>query len=687
MPDLTNIHEKFFPKAKTVGTGKFLIKFAWAIEILVALTALTLSYIMLLSGSQANTELNTLSDNIRETNTDTIILGIAFVVVAVMELTKIPLATALYYSARIKFRILFFIALFAVNFSTFETMIQAFELNYFTRSVVVIDVKTKIDEVNAKIETFQKEGDTSSLLSDLSDVNSRIAEIDFKISQAKQEAIANETALSSASKDAIDQIREQLSSALSNLQDDGSNSEDRINVINNQISEYKDDISNNKKEIIGIERNIRNLEKRRDEIQPTLFGLSQAKQSEKNAIVRQIKDQENKIKKLEQKNNEKEDKIEELIKRRDTLSSTSSDSIKSERNRLSSDAEDSIARERESLRQKIETSQAQLAIIVNDFIKERQRIEDTERDNIVSRQNAILADNEIRDENLRELNKELDVLIDEYKNVAKYNSMYRLAEKINVIADWFSDEEGDLREEIAVKEEEKINLEKSRSEIIDELENLGQEEEKREEKLNLAIDEINEEITKKEEELNLQIAVLTSLEDENLRFEGVISQPEMDRAFWIWFGGLSLVISIIGTLVAFAGLHLQDERMHQIRNKKINPNRYWKHLKLLPAHTNRLIDALRKRLLNPVKVRVYEKIEVEKIVDRIVEKPYPVEKIVEKPIEHVKVEFQRVEVPKEVIRKEIVYVPFPTNEKGILDKGPYKVKNNKKEYTDIEEEE
>ena len=684
MPDLTNIHEKFFPKAKTVGTGKFLIKFAWAIEILVALTALSLSYIMLLSGSQANTDLNTLNENIRETSTDTIILGIAFIVVAVMELTKIPLATALYYSAKIKFRVLFFIALFAVNFSTFETMIQAFELNYFTRSVVVIDVKTKIDEVNAKIETFEKEGDTSNLLSDLSDINLRISEIDTKILQARQNAIENENALSSASKNVIDQIREQLSSALSKLQDDGSNSEDRINTINSQIAEYKEDIKNNKKEIIGIERNIGRLDEKRNNV-PQNF-LSQKDEREREALSSQIRKEETKITKLEKKNEEKEGQIEDLIKRRDLLSSTSSDSIKSERNRLSSDAEDAISRERESLRQKIETSQAQLTIIVNNFIKERKRIEDNERDNVVNRQNAILADNEIRDDNLRKLNKELDVLIDEYKNVAKYNSMYRLAEKINVIADWFSDEEDDLRESIAIKEEEKINLEKTIEGIINELENLGQND-KQIEKLNLEIIKIEEEVSEKEDELNIEMAILTSLEDDNLRFEGVISQPEMDRAFWVWFGGLSLVISIIGTLVAIAGLHLQDERMHQIRNKKINPNRYWKQIKLFPAHLNRLIFAMRKRLLNPVKVKVYETIEVEKIVDRIVEKPYPVEKIVEKPIEHVKVEFQRVEVPKEVIRKEIVYVPFPTNEKGILDKGPYKVKNNKKEYTDIEEEE
>jgi hypothetical protein len=167
--------------------------------------------------------------------------------------------------------------------------------------------------------------------------------------------------------------------------------------------------------------------------------------------------------------------------------------------------------------------------------------------------------------------------------------------------------------------------------------------------------------------------------------DGVISQGELDRAFWIWFGSLSFVISIIGTLVAFAGLHLQDERTHKILNKPLSSSKMFKHFKLTPVYINKVFKALKERLLRPVKVTVYEEIEVEKIVERIVEKPYEVEKIVEKPIEHVKVEFQRIEIPKEVIRKEIVYVPFPTNDKGVLDKGPYKVKNNKKEYTEEEE--
>ena len=192
-------------------------------------------------------------------------------------------------------------------------------------------------------------------------------------------------------------------------------------------------------------------------------------------------------------------------------------------------------------------------------------------------------------------------------------------------------------------------------------------------------------IVDKENEIALLQSDNKRILEKNELTDGIISQGEMDRAFWIWFGGLSFVISIIGTLVAFAGLHLQDERTHKILNKPLSSSKMFRHFKLTPVYINKAFKALKERLLRPVKVTVYEEIEVEKIVERIVEKPYEVEKIVEKPIEHVKVEFQRIEIPKEVIRKEIVYVPFPTNDKGVLDKGPYKVKNNKKEYTEEEE--
>ncbi len=58
--------------------------------------------------------------------------------------------------------------------------------------------------------------------------------------------------------------------------------------------------------------------------------------------------------------------------------------------------------------------------------------------------------------------------------------------------------------------------------------------------------------------------------------------------------------------------------------------------------------------------------EVEKIVEKIVEKPVG-QKIV----------YEKVEVPKEVIRKELVYVPLPTDDTGVLKKGPFSVPEDK----------
>ena len=51
-----------------------------------------------------------------------------------------------------------------------------------------------------------------------------------------------------------------------------------------------------------------------------------------------------------------------------------------------------------------------------------------------------------------------------------------------------------------------------------------------------------------------------------------VNQDDLDFAFTVWFGGLALVISVIGTGVALAGLHLQDERLHISKEKPIFRN-------------------------------------------------------------------------------------------------------------------
>ena len=136
-------------------------------------------------------------------------------------------------------------------------------------------------------------------------------------------------------------------------------------------------------------------------------------------------------------------------------------------------------------------------------------------------------------------------------------------------------------------------------------------------------------------------------------------QSALTFAFWAWFGVLSFIISVTGTMLAFGSLNLQDPRMHEISDKpgagiggvflRISKlliairQYYWKKLKLL------------------FKPNIVEKeIEVEKIVEKIVDRPVEIEKI----------KYVTQEVPKEVIKKIYVHVPFPTDDPEVIKKGP-----------------
>ena len=618
MPDLSNIHYKFFPKAKTASTGKKLYYFAWAIEILVCIVALSISVIMLLSGGQTGTQVEELASNF---NTDTVLLSFAFVVVAVMELTKIPLATAFYYSARLNWRIVFFIALLVVNFSTFETMLTAFEMNYAKRSEVVDKVRTEIEDIAEKIDANRQNRDDTKLVAKLREIDSELSlkEKELEIFSTNHEVM--KITKSKIASDAILLTEQSLAKQISEINKLAESDSPQIENDQKTIERLGKENESLEKKIIRLERDKKNIQNARNLAQKKI----EKKESDLKAEIATINSVYNS--KFETKNKE----IEKLRESKDP------------------------------------------------YIAQQKKLDNNEE----QRQSTL--------EELINLNAEKK---DELKIKAKQNQVYRLAEKINVIAHWFSGGDIDPR---VIANNEKIE------ELIFKNRNLKIENES----INRKLDAEDGILFKKTEEDKLEFQNLISkntnmlvdndneialLQSDNKRIlekseltDGIISQGELDFAFWIWFGSLSFVISIIGTLVAFAGLHLQDERTHKILNKPLSSSKMFRHFKLTPIYINKAFKALKKRLLQPVKVTVYEEIEVEKIVERIVEKPYEVEKIVEKPIEHIKVEFQRIEIPKEVIRKEIVYVPFPTNDKGILDKGPYKVKNNKKEYTEEEE--
>jgi len=538
MPDLDSIHYKFFPKSKTAPMGKRLIYFAWGIEILVALVGLSMAMLFFFSKGQSGISSESLAQNI---NLDSYIVGLAFIVVAIMELTKIPLATACYYAGKWVWRTIFIIALIAVNYSTFETIIQGFELGYHNR-LAVVDVE------------LEKKQKLENEIEDLINNNLNKSDENKKINDEINKLESQKAFVESQKIDAINNIIKQHSS---------SNNEVLIKLEENKESK-KIDRKEKEQSLIPLQNNIIKLEA--DKVSCNEKGWRKerdackaAKQEIIQGIQLNITKIRNDISNLDKDINSLGNKISELAAK---IDGDIQPLIKAEEEKAT------IAKER-------------IQKLIDQKIAELENVQ-----SISSSENY-----------LEDLEKLKSGLVDQEEilvKTARQNQIYRIAKFIkntfSSVSGWWNNEP-------------------------------------------------SKEYTLSE-----------------------IDQSDTDLAFMLWFGGLALVISIIGTLVALAGLHLQDERMHEIRNRPIKARlgRFFRNIAWIPVYINKYIWAGVKRLKDPKIVK--EKVEVE------------VEKIVEKPIYKDKVVYVDQEVPRETIieKKEMVYVPLPTDDEDLLKKGPFK---------------
>ncbi len=530
MVNLNNIFNKFYPKSQTSPMGKKLIILAWVIEITVALVGFSIAASFIILG---NEEVANATGQTSKFNFEFIIIGLAFFVVGIMELTKIPLATALYYAAKSFWKVVFFLALIAVNFSTFETIIQGFELAFNQRSKVV-----KIERKALGI--LQKE--KSILLGEMSfegDIDKNITAIQEQLIQLEKR---------------ITEINTEANSEIAELQKQNAGANPRIDLLTKEI------LSNNER--------LKTLEESKRQavlsLQSIKEGFFNKQKQKRDSINNQIMGY----------NNDISDEKNLLAKNRNELQNLAGGvgaSIEPKMNAVKANA-----------RLRITNIQKQINQITSEQLSTMQSSKTKESNK----------QDELR-ERLIAIDQKINTQKDKVNNVASENQIYRLAVMIKVgPGQWFFDEKVDG-----------------------------------------------------------QIS------------ESDLTQEDIDRAFCLWFGFLAFIISIIGSLVAFAGLHLMDERMHEIRNKPIGKNTFRYRFSKLLVLTIKFLNTSIKTKLKP------------NTIEKIIEKEVEVEKIIEKIIYKDKIIHVDKEVPKETFIKEMVYVPLPTDNAELLKKGPFKVSN------------
>ena len=618
MPNLDNIFNKFFPQSQTGSKGKFLLRMAWSVEILVALIGLCIG-IIIIRGAQGATEASDLMA--RGISLNDLTIGMIFIIVAVVELTKIPLATAVYYSVRLSWKIIFLIGLLLVNVSTFETIVTGFERINRERTKVVDkmiveynSIKTQIELINdnTKVKTFDI--DINNLRDQRTKINSQISEITIN-GQKRIQDILN----TGSNKDAIAQLQSQIDTLTNDI---------------STLSAKKADLPNQIKKIGILKTNEKSI-------------LAEIAAIEKTIIN---KEKEKRI---------KEEKIADLIKQQSVNTGGQVDIIKNE-----------ITLAIKPLNEELEIISAK----INDLEK---------------RQKGFTLDKEDKDQKLRDLeDRKLELISNSegtgIDDLAPDNQVFRVA---TWLKGWFvidyNKEIDKINDQIFELEKQKVKsiTEKSWFDSILSYFNKNSE-----------LD--NEAIDKQISRLQIQISDFEKKAERALNTVEESVYADLPRgaitaAFWLWFGVLSFIISVTGTLLAFASLVMLDPRLHIIRNKR---TAHWKGLSIriskLIVLINKYVWGKIKRFRDP-NVKIIEKeVVVEKEVEKIVEKPIEVEKIVEKivekPVEIEKIVIKEVEVPKEIetIRKEMVYVPLPTDDEELLKKGPFSApdydKNNKK---------
>ena len=595
MPNLDNIFNKFFPQSQTTKKGIFLLRMAWGVEILVAIIGLFIG-IIIIRGAQGSADAaDLLAKNI---SLNDLTIGLIFIIVAVVELTKIPLATAVYYSVRLFWKVVFLIALVLVNISTFETIITGFERINRERTKVVDkyiveynSVKTQIQNINENVEVNDANEEIELLIKRRSDVNGQIGEIN--VNTQKQIQGIKESSVNQQSIENLQNEIEALDKKIENLQN-----------LNTDLSSKKDG-------------NI-------------IF-------TNKKTIDKDIEVNNSRIEKYEQDRERKSNKLDALIQS------------------SNKDNEGQI-----SIINVENKNQLQVLLDEKKGIEEEIKI-------LEEKKRTFQLDEKEKAKKVIGLKDKKNELIAKIDELAPDNQVFRVA---TWLKGWFiidyNKEIKEINEQIFVLEKQKVEsiTEKGWFYKITSIFNKNS---------NLDIEAIDSQILRLQKEIKdfeRKIKRDVNKIDESVYAD--LPRGALTAAFWLWFGVLGFIISITGTMLAFASLVLLDPRLHKIRNK---PGANWRgvanRLSLMFVLINKFVWGKIKRLKDPI-IKIKE-IEVEKIVEK--------ETIIEKNIGE-KIVYEKIEVPKETIRKEIVYVPLPTNNEDLLKKGPFNApdydKNKKK---------
>ena len=708
--------------------GKKILKVAWTVEILAALTGLFIAWGQ---GYDVYKQTNQTASDLL----GAIMGALPFVIIAVIEPTKIPLAGGFYKTKIFGWKMLILASLLGLTIVTFETMFNGLERNLTNVTRQVTDANNKILSLGNAIEEKNRKLDelTGMSASDsTADITGALnaAKTDYEDFILKENQSVEEQTKSL--RERLAELEKQNAGLAGQFSNDA---EASINLLRERITELN-------KQISVIQKTTQD---KIDDYKDSLTAEGAQNNQSKSAQISLFKSQ-------------KSDKRNEI----DQLSSQ----LSAEQDKLNL----KLSKMSAELDKKIAAIDKDMAVAIKGagFLTNKAKLEKPFKDRKASakddhssnKRRLTIGFDQLKDKN----DKRIDALT---KNIADIDAkLSQLASNASsapiidpkVIEDFRNDGESDIKplkaqiariqKDITGKIEAQSSATKSRGaelnvEInqlklrIDEIklpstlriserkaEYTAQrqriENKRSEGVLNVAeqkeqIPILRKEIVTIQEEIdaNKKIQRDKAYDSQIYRLAALaygrndvadVTTEEIKMVSVIWFGTVATIVATTGTVLALISYILRDPEAFKER-KKVSLTRRLRRLfylffgrlgrillsliNVLAALTKLILSfaeifrgligtpmqrAVRRamiayrRRLNKPRIEVVEK-EVEKIVEVEVEKIVEVEKVVEKIVE-VEVPVEKIviqEVPVEIVRKELVYVPLYSTESGLID--------------------
>jgi hypothetical protein len=566
---------------------------AWVIEIAAAAVGLTLALYRLGEGL----------------GIDGILAALPFFAVAIMELTKIPIATVVYHTAAKRWRIGFTIALALSMVITFETFAIGFDQYQAQLEKRIKPTLDKIKELKLQIVS------SNTNIAALDNISKNIGAIDTEY-RGRTDAINNK----------YDSLVEALEKQKRSIE---KKYEGNAIAINEQIKALRDQLKDKSNQIETERKTITNeLNELRKNNQKEIEELQSEKQIVKNAA------------------------IEERSQIRNKAASDYKECEASHRGSFfGKDCSPIAEREKNELGASRTNEKGAIGSLDNQISRLRNLgttlgSQDEEREGSIRGKHADrIKSLEIEKNNINE------------KIATKISELGRLSGKFSV-----SDKKAiaGLTNRININNKARKNELNEAKKIADQRRSQADLAKKDSIKTTRTSNDLRKKLVKPCADLNEKVSE-NQVYRLAVQFFGVddacdLTQEQLTLTQWLWFGSLAMVTSALGTTLAFAGL--------VIRYPPSTPKREGRKgaVRGIFRRINYALALLHRRLRKP-KIK---EVTVEKEVIKEVVQEVPVDRVVEKTVEVTKeVPVEKVvyrDVPREIVKKELIHVPLFTQD-------------------------